>query len=611
MNRPGMVILIFGSCLLVVLGVLGWVSKMVIDLETEQQEARARADLEEGVRLALWRMTGALSPLMHQESARPYFVYRSFYAPDQAYTKMFVPLNLESDEVLLPSRLLLLDVAEVFVHFQIAPDGSFSSPQVPRGNMRDLAESRRYISPERSQLASDRLSELQQRVPRDRLLTLLPAPTPLPPPAAPGGCQLTALPSCSPVSGQSVSGSESSSPRGNYTQQAMRNDQEVEVRNVLDDQLFAYNNGSNRVIDDNFDFVEPSAGVSEGLMAGVWVDQNLILARRVLVGDAEYLQGCWLDWATIKDSLLATVEDLLPSADLVPIEGSTEVDPARRISFIPALLVPGPAPVQPIETISSIRMFLLVAWGSGTLAALAVAVLLLGSVALSERRKRFVSAVTHELRTPLTTFRIYTEMLDSKMVPEAKKPSHIAKLRREADRLGHLVENVLAYSSLESSRSQRQVEPIAPAKLLERCRSTLEDRARQAGLELEVSLGGSEALPPVRADAGAVERILFNLVDNACKYANPYTEPRISIDARRERERVVIRVRDYGPGVTCARAKDLFQSFSKGDGETTSRSPGVGLGLALSRRLARDMGGELSFDENAETGAAFELSLLV
>ena len=72
---------------------------------------------------------------------------------------------------------------------------------------------------------------------------------------------------------------------------------------------------------------------------------------------------------------------------------------------------------------------------------------------LSERRGAFVSAVTHELRTPLTTLRMYTEMLADGMVPdEPRRRSYLQTLRAEADRLGHLVENVLAYSRLERNR---------------------------------------------------------------------------------------------------------------------------------------------------------------
>ena len=74
-------------------------------------------------------------------------------------------------------------------------------------------------------------------------------------------------------------------------------------------------------------------------------------------------------------------------------------------------------------------------------------------VALSERRGAFVSAVTHELRTPLTTFRMYAEMLAEGMVPSPEaRQKYLETLRREADRLAHLVENVLQYARLERGR---------------------------------------------------------------------------------------------------------------------------------------------------------------
>ncbi|HTL51937.1 MAG TPA: ATP-binding protein, partial [Planctomycetota bacterium] len=127
----------------------------------------------------------------------------------------------------------------------------------------------------------------------------------------------------------------------------------------------------------------------------------------------------------------------------------------------------------------------------------------------------------------------------------------------------------------------------------------------------------------VRSDPGAVEQILFNLVDNACKYARP-SEPAgagvlvgetvgaITIRAFARDRRVVIEVRDGGPGVAADQTPRLFQPFSRSAeaaANSATRTPGVGLGLALSRRLARAMGGELSWVSAVKDGACFELTL--
>jgi signal transduction histidine kinase len=113
----------------------------------------------------------------------------------------------------------------------------------------------------------------------------------------------------------------------------------------------------------------------------------------------------------------------------------------------------------------------------------------------------------------------------------------------------------------------------------------------------------------VRVDRSAIEQILLNLVDNACKYAARSTPPRIDVHLETAPGRAVVRVSDHGPGLSAAERRRLFQPFSKSDRDAANSAPGIGLGLALSRRLARAQGGDLSLDSSAETGAAFVLSL--
>src|SRR5262245_32720620 len=151
------------------------------------------------------------------------------------------------------------------------------------------------------------------------------------------------------------------------------------------------------------------------------------------------------------------------------------------------------------------------------LAVAAVMMLLHGALSLSERRGAFVSAVTHELRTPLTTFRMYTEMLaDGIVADEEKRANYLATLRREAERLSHLVENVLAYARLERGSARSRVESFTVQELIERVKGRLAERAEQAEMNFSVKAKESELRTTVRADATAIEQILFNLIDNAC-----------------------------------------------------------------------------------------------
>ena len=259
-------------------------------------------------------------------------------------------------------------------------------------------------------------------------------------------------------------------------------------------------------------------------------------------------------------------------------------------------LIPGEIPEVASLGSSPIKQSLLLAWLAMGLAAIAVAALLQGVISLSERRAAFVSAVTHELRTPLTTFRMYAEMLSEGMlVKESDRRHYLDTLRIEADRLTHLVANVLAYARLERGRPGGRIESISTQRLLEVATQRLADRASQADLQLSIEPADGVLAVQVQTDPAAVEQILFNLVDNACKYAANATDRRLHLSTAAENGQISIRVCDHGGGVSPAEQRRLFQPFRKSARDAANSAPGVGLGLALSQRLARDMRGDLCY----------------
>lgn len=370
-----------------------------------------------------------------------------------------------------------------------------------------------------------------------------------------------------------------------------------------------------------------------GVITPLWRNQRLLLTRKVVVADQEFVQGVWLDWPMLEQKLLADIRDLLPQAHLAALPAAdTTTTPAttaslHRMALLPVRLDPGELAFAPATGLTPVEQTLLIAWIAISLAALAAAGLLYGVMALSERRAAFVSAVTHELRTPLTTFRMYTEMLGAGMVrDEEKKAKYLGTLRAEAVRLGHLVENVLAYARLERGGHHNpragRMEPIAVPDLLERLAPHLVERAEQVGMVLKLPEVSSEmAALELHTDPAAVEQILFNLVDNACKYGRSPTPcelgnnspaGHIEIALHHVDRRLYLRIRDYGVGIPADQQPRLFQPFSRSAevaANTPTRTPGVGLGLALCRRLARAIGGDLRWDASIRDGAAFELTL--
>lgn len=597
MSRPWHIWAVFAACLAVVFAALVWLTVLVLRLDHAGAEAWRRAAAESNTRTALWRMDSALAPLIARESARPYFAYASFYPVQRAYTRMFS--NLDFGEVVMASPLLSQVSPYIRLHFQVGPDGEWTSPQVPHGPLRDLATPQ-YVTPEAIQLASEQLAQLSAKLQPRALSMALPLETE----------KLTELVFAPPQERQAQSGArqQRAAPQGlqqmeeqqvalNFMENAAR------VRSMQSAQQPNSNvwNGVDWSDDD----------VMEGPLTPLWHNQMLLLARRVVIDGTQYVQGCRLDWPMIQAWLGAEVADLYPNARLEPVHDD-ELDGSDGVlAALPVRLVPGPLAVELDPVQSPIRLILALTWGGVLVAAVAVVVLLLGTVSLSERRAAFVSAVTHELRTPLTTFRLYTDLLADDMVKdESKRRDYLRTLHAEASRLGHLVENVLAYARLERGRAGARVEKIALNGLLDKVTERLADRAAQAGLTLQVeSLSDDLRMVAVKAAPASVEQVLFNLVDNACKYAIDGEPKEVCLTASRNGQAVTLSVRDHGPGVPESEVGRLFKPFHKSARDAASSAPGVGLGLALSRRLARDMGGDLRLGRQPDAGACFELVL--
>jgi len=615
--RPWLVWVLFAICLAVVLAAMGWASATVWRLDATETAGRQQAALEENVRLALWRMDSALAPIIARESTWPYFAYASFYPAQRAYTNMLTPV--QEGEILVPSPLLNRPSQHVLLHFQIGPDREFTSPQVPTGNIRSLAE-QGFTTPEAIDTARELSSALERALKPDFLAGCLR------PPDAPKLPAIVVPPQrqAPSVLTQQRGKGEAAAQHYDLAQRQQRQLQQFEIQQVTPSvsRTVGGDEFSNRALNmlsnagvyaqQAMPFQPLLSDVREGLTRPVWLDGRLLLARRVFVNGREYIQGSWLDWPAIEQSLLESIRDLLPEARLEPVSDPASFENGERVlAALPVRLIPGALPPTADAGASPLRMSLAVAWACMLVAAGAVALLLAGALSLSERRGAFVSAVTHEMRTPLTTFRMYTEMLVKDMVPAERRTRYLDTLRVEADRLAHLVENVLAYARLERGKPASRLEPTTPAAILDHSRGRLADRAEQSGMRLVVEdLDGDDVNnAQIHADPMSVEQILFNLVDNACKYAAEAMDKTIHFRVRFLRDAVAFEVADHGAGIPPDQQRRLFRPFSKSAQQAAHSAPGVGLGLALSRRLARRMGGDLCYEPADGDGARFVLTL--
>ncbi len=362
----------------------------------------------------------------------------------------------------------------------------------------------------------------------------------------------------------------------------------------------------------------PQGADSAGRQVVAWLDSPrapaepvLAFVRRMETAGKERFQGFVLDWPRLRERLLFEIRDLFTAASL---ERATAIAPSAdalglELANVPVVLRTPPPAAVAAPGITAGRAALGLAWLAVIGAMVAVGATLRKSIDLGERRRRFVSAVTHELRTPLTTFQMYSEMLADGIVRnEEQRQVYLRTLKEESRRLSAMVANVLAHARLEERRGPRHVESLSLESLIERVRPPLERSAASSGMTLDIGTDGSDAAP-LTVDPDAIGQILANLVDNAAKYAGGGESAAISLDASARDGSLVLTVRDHGPGVPGEQARAIFAPFERGGRDSADPIPGVGLGLALSRGLARDMGGDLTLDAASGRGASFRLVL--
>ncbi len=629
MSRPWQVWLIFASCALIVLATMGWFSSHAIEGDLMRQRAERSMQREQQINLALWRMDTRIAPLIAEEAARPHYFYESFYTSSDS------PIRFGERAPVIPSPMLFQNEG-VKLNFANSMDTKqWGSPQVPDEDFDEVAAELGLTA---QQVAENRrrLEQLAENVDPDVLLKQLPKQLVPTLPQPPRTQQMPSLFAANQAAALGANGEASTAnqmnqaPDGNASQSEQLQQIALPQAKIakglqqrdysqrgsrfqgLVQQEFNKQRASNYAggyggSADN-DYYLDSQPVTESLSKPLWINGQLLLARRIVRDGREGIQGSWLDWPVLKESLLSEVTDLLPGAELRPLEDDEEGDPARMLAGLPVELVVPKAKFVDLPS-ATVRWTLGLGWLALIIALVAVGALLWGVLALSERRAAFVSSVTHELRTPLTTFRMYSDMLARDMVPDAqKRQQYLSTLQREAERLTHLVENVLSYARLERGRGLTQREEIRVAALVERPWPRLAERANQADMQLELHMAEAARNVRVSTDVGVVEQILFNLVDNAAKYASDATDRTIHCDVQRDGNFIRIAIRDHGPGFEKTQHVRKSRPFSKSAEQAAVSKPGVGLGLALCRRLAKQLGGRLEVDSDS-TGAAATLLL--
>jgi signal transduction histidine kinase/CheY-like chemotaxis protein len=230
---------------------------------------------------------------------------------------------------------------------------------------------------------------------------------------------------------------------------------------------------------------------------------------------------------------------------------------------------------------------------------------------VADRHKsEFLANMSHELRTPLNAIIGYSEMLqeDAADLGAEQLVDDLQKINAAGKHLLELINAVLDLSKIEAGKMELYLETFDVAALVRDIAAVIRPLAAKNGNRLEVE--SPETIGTMHADLTKVRQALFNLLSNACKFTERGT---IVLAVAREaldgRESMVFSVRDTGIGMTPEQLARLFEAFSQADAATTRRYGGTGLGLALSRRLCRMMGGDVTVESEPGRGSTFTVRL--
>src|SRR5215813_9230761 len=227
----------------------------------------------------------------------------------------------------------------------------------------------------------------------------------------------------------------------------------------------------------------------------------------------------------------------------------------------------------------------------------------------SEHKSQFLASMSHELRTPLNAIIGLTEMMvtNAARFGTEKALEPLRRVNAAGTHLLSLINEVLDLSKIEAGKLELNFEPIDLPRLIDEVIGTAGQLAEKNQNRLVVE--AQENIGALKADPMRLKQILFNLLSNACKFTK---DGEIALRVRKVadgRDWVELAVADTGIGLSAEQQAKLFQDFTHADSLTARRYGGTGLGLALSRKLARMMGGDVTVTSEAGKGSVFTVRL--
>lgn len=224
---------------------------------------------------------------------------------------------------------------------------------------------------------------------------------------------------------------------------------------------------------------------------------------------------------------------------------------------------------------------------------------------LQQLRSEFVANVTHELKTPLTSIRGFIELLKSGDRDKETRMYFYDVLDIEAERLHHLIDDMLVLSKIENAREDSSAVPCDLKKELTATVKRMRPLAEKQNITIDL-IAKEEGLC-VLSSSSRLQQLFGNLVENAVKYNKP--EGRITVTLQRQRQTAVVRVSDTGIGIPPEHLGRLFERFYRVDTSRSREIGGTGLGLSIVKHLVGLYNGDVSVESTPGEGSTFTVRL--
>ena len=227
--------------------------------------------------------------------------------------------------------------------------------------------------------------------------------------------------------------------------------------------------------------------------------------------------------------------------------------------------------------------------------------------AANRAKTDFLAVMSHELRTPLNAIDGYAELMEMGVHGPLtdQQRQDLVRIRKSQRHLLNLINGVLNFSRVEAGVAHYQLEPVKLADVLMSCDTLMRTQMEQRHLDFRVNLCAADLA--VKADAEKLQQILLNLLTNASKFTAAGGTVKMWCEVAEDR--VAITVSDTGRGIPPEQVERIFEAFVQVDSRLTRTEEGVGLGLAISRDLARGMNGEISLLSEVGRGSAFIVTI--